>query len=262
MIRYLAAAVLSLVVFQPASAAELFDFDVYASGNAYISGGSYGATASGSFVNANGPTGTNYTSWTSSTAALDSSAATLSTQMAALASTGTVTYGQWTPGDITLTGTGTGVNVFNLNGTDTPQWSSLYALKFAGTGTGAIVNVWGSSLTNFVNLNFGGLSSDQVIFNFFQADTVSLNGMNVRGSILAPDALVRIQGGSVEGVVVSDGFHSEGARIGGTGFNGFTPAAQNAVPEPGTWAMILLGFFGVGAAMRPRRARGPRMRFA
>jgi len=261
MIKYLAAAALGLVSVQPASAASVFDYNVYTSGNAYISGGSYGDIASASFSNANGSTGTNYSSWASSSTSLDSSAAQLSTQLAGMAATGTVTYGQWTPGDVTLTGTGTGVNVFNINGTDTPNWSSLYALKFAGTGTGAIVNVWGSSLTNFVNLNFGSLSADQVIFNFMDADTVTLNGMNVNGSILAPGALVNIQGGSVAGAVVSGSFHSEGATIGG---NGFTPVTQGAVPEPATWLLMILGFGAMGVMMRRQRrgSRRPRIRFA
>jgi hypothetical protein len=32
-----------------------------------------------------------------------------------------------------------------------------------------------------------------------------------------------------------------------------TPAAVNAVPEPGTWAMMLVGFGAIGASMRRRR---------
>lgn len=258
MIKYLAAAALSLLVAAPAPAATVFDYHVYASGNAYISGGSYGALASGSFINANGPGGGNYSGWTSSSAALDSSASALSSQLAAMTVTGTVTHGQWTPGAVTLTGIDTGVNVFNIGAGGAPQWSSLYALTFAGSGTGAIVNVWGSSLSNFVNLNFGSLSADQVIFNFIEAESLTLNGMNVRGSVLAPGALVRIQGGSVEGSVVSDGFHSEGARIGGNGFAGMAPGA---VPEPASWALLILGFAGIGAMIRRRSDPGPRVRF-
>lgn len=34
----------------------------------------------------------------------------------------------------------------------------------------------------------------------------------------------------------------------------FTPLATSAVPEPGSWAMMLLGFLGVGMATRRRRA--------
>ena len=36
----------------------------------------------------------------------------------------------------------------------------------------------------------------------------------------------------------------------------FSPSAIGAVPEPSTWAMMLLGFFGIGVAVR-RQARAP-----
>ena len=35
-----------------------------------------------------------------------------------------------------------------------------------------------------------------------------------------------------------------------------------AVPEPATWAMMLLGFFGIGASMRTRRGKAPRVGYA
>jgi hypothetical protein len=37
--------------------------------------------------------------------------------------------------------------------------------------------------------------------------------------------------------------------------SGFTSGAVTAVPEPAGWAMLLLGFFGLGAMLRSRRAR-------
>jgi len=39
-----------------------------------------------------------------------------------------------------------------------------------------------------------------------------------------------------------------------SGFYRFTLSAVPAVPEPATWAMMILGFGFVGAAMRQRRA--------
>ncbi|GEM_PF-1805868 len=255
MIKYVAAAAFSLLAFQPASAATVFDYNVYASGDAQVSGGSYGDVASTTFRNSNGPTGQNITSTSQSSTTLTASAASLSSELKGLASTGTVASGQYTPGNVTLTGSTSGVNVFNIDGS---QWSQFYALTFSGLGSGAIVNISGSSLTNFVNLNFGSLSADQVIFNFYDATNVSMSGMNVKGSILAPSALVNLQGGSVAGSVISKDFLSGGTTVGGGGFTGYTqsPGAVSAVPEPSVWALLILGFGIVGAALRRRAVRG------
>ena len=247
---FIAAAFAALFAIQPASAATMLgDYNVYANGNAYISGGSYGNIASGSFTNANGSGGTNFASRTTSSSALTSTAQQLSADYAALASTGTAANA-W--GAMTLTGTQSGTNVFNITGA---TWSQLYALTFSGPGTGAIVNVSGSSLTNYVNLDFGSLSTDQVVFNFYDATNLGMGGMNVKGSILAPGAYVNIAGGTVLGSVISNTFHSEGATIGGNGYQGFS-AGANAVPEPATWALMIVGFGMIGAAMRRRQARG------
>lgn len=257
MIKYVLAAAAALAVAQPAAAATIFDYNVYATGNAYISGGSYGEIASGSFTNANGPGGTNFTSQTGSSANLDKSADALSLQLAAMAATGSITNSY---GALTLTGTGSGTNVFNIDGT-TANWANIYALSFAGPGTGAIVNVWGSSLSNYVAMNFGNLAASNVIFNFHQASNLTLGGMTVKGSVLAPAALVQVNGGSIAGSVIADQFKSQGAVIGGSGYRGY-PVPQ-AVPEPGTWAMMILGFGVIGVVMRRRRRiEGPRIRFA
>lgn len=244
---------LGLMAVQPAQAAvTLTDFDVYATGSVAISGGSYGAIGSGSFTNANGPQGNNFTSNTASSAALDSQADALARQFAGLATTGVLTSGQWTPGNATLTGTSTGINVFTIDGS---RYSDLYALTFAGPGTGAIVNISGTSFSNFANINFGSLSPDQVVFNFFEATDLSMNGMNVAGSILAPNARVQLYGGSVAGSVIADSFTSNGTRIGGNAFSGFNPQQTAPVPEPATWALMIGGFALIGLMLRRRSRR-------
>jgi choice-of-anchor A domain-containing protein len=247
---------LGLLVAQPALAAvTLADFDVYATNAVSIAGGAYGVIASGSFANANGHGGRNFISNTASSAALDADAAALSRQFAAMATTGALTSGQWTPGNATLTGTASGINVFTIDG---DRYSGLYALSFAGLGTGAIVNISGSSFRNFVNIDFGTLSPDQVVFNFFEASDIRMNGMDIGGSILAPGALVQLQGGSVAGSVVADSFTSAGARIGGNAFSGFTGQQTTPVPEPASWTMMIGGFALIGLMLR-RRQRKPRV---
>jgi len=61
-------------------------------------------------------------------------------------------------------------------------------------------------------------------------------------------------------------FPSSGASTGTYGPNGIPQVnfsfTSGAVPEPGTWAMMLLGFFGLGAAMRRKPATATRVRFA
>ncbi len=46
-------------------------------------------------------------------------------------------------------------------------------------------------------------------------------------------------------------------RIGALGVGGITGISIAAVPEPGTWAMMLLGFGAIGLAMRRRRVAVP-----
>jgi hypothetical protein len=41
-----------------------------------------------------------------------------------------------------------------------------------------------------------------------------------------------------------------------------TPTPEGVVPEPGTWAMMLIGFGAIGAGMRRRRKQGVRARFS
>lgn len=247
MFRIAIAAAVALASFQPAAAATIFDYNVYASGSASLSGGSYGNVASGSLSNG----GAGVTSHVASTAALDTSAQQISSQFLAMTPTGSFSYGGWS-GDVRLTGTSSGVNVFNIGDAGNPAWSQLNTLTLTGPGTGAIINVWGSSLTNWVNLQFGGYDPDKVILNFHQASAVQMGGMNVGGTILAPTASVSLNGGSVAGSVVSQSFSAQGATVGGAGFSEL-PSHAPGVPEPGTWLMMILGFGAIGAVLRGKR---------
>lgn len=238
---------------QPAIASQiLFGAGVYASGDAAIAGGSYGSIAAQSFSNANGTAATNFSSRSSATQAASTFARAAASAYASRAATGVLTTGQYTPGSATLTGSSSGTNVFFIDGS---TYSGLYALSFAGIGSGAIVNIAGTSLTNFINITYGGLQADQVLFNFYEATTVSMDGMTLAGSLLAPNARVTLNGGSVAGSVVAASFVSGGTTIGGRGFVDRSASPVTAIPEPATWAMLLTGFALIGVALRRGRRR-------
>jgi hypothetical protein len=129
----------------------------------------------------------------------------------------------------------------------------LYVLG-VNTGTGAIDP-------------FGPIGNGNVIFD--QALLIQKNGTGTLGpSALDPSTIV-IDGNTVTLSLALALFPSTGFDPGhygwnvwprgtGTGLGQITDFAPNnatlaAVPEPGTWMMLLLGFAGVGMAMRRRR---------
>lgn len=177
---------------------------------------------------------------------MSAAAATLSTMLGGLDSNG-VFASQWGTG--TLTATNVGLNVFSMTGA---QFNGLYQLNFIGkSGDVAIINVTGS-ISDHVNFNLGNFDVGSVLFNFVDAAQVQSNGIDWQGSILAPNALVSLEGGMVRGSIVSRAFQAAGATVQGNAFS-HVPNMANAVPEPATWAMMIAGFGLAGLAIRRRR---------
>ena len=134
---------------------------------------------------------------------------------------------------------------------DTP----LYVIG-VNTGTGAIAP-------------FGGIGEPNVVFN----QVVLIMGATGTGAVGATPVTTSITGNAFSVIVPASLLPSTGFLPQQYGFNlwprlglgnnnqisDFAP--QNAllsitpVPEPSTWAMMLLGFAGIGAAMRRRRRR-------
>lgn len=99
-------------------------------------------------------------------------------------------------------------------------------------------NLFGGTATS---VSFSLVDNMGEVFNFTQALT---NGENFFG----------FQG--IDGqTIASASFTAIGGTIGDVRQIRLNPAvAVSAVPEPATWAMMLLGFGGIGASMRRRRA--------
>lgn len=120
---------------------------------------------------------------------------------------------------------------------------SRFDLSLNGAAT-VLVNVSGSSVT--INKSFNGdfgNNESKVLFNFFEATSVTLN-TNFRGGVFAPNAAVFQTGSNVDGSVVAASF-SQTAEVHDVRFNGYLP-----IPEP---SVSMLGFLGAALMFRRRR---------
>lgn len=220
-------------------------------GNLTANGGSVnGVTVVGGTVSASG-------GWTSTTlqppgtpvpvnfASESLRLANLSAALAALPTNGSSA----TAGNIlTLSGTGSGVFVFNINQSDIPG-SLRITLPFGST---AIVNINGSAGSmRFLGMSLsGGIVESSVLYNFHNASTLELTGVGVLGSILAPGAAVDAGGG----VVLGQGLFGSYNAPSDFSFNQLPFAGTLPVPEPGTWALLVAGGASAFAFGRRRRS--------
>ena len=143
------------------------------------------------------------------------------------------------------------VAVFDL--TDTSVLSGIANIDVSTNGFDTIiVNVGGTSDAIPSGTNFAGGSSglgQHVIWNFYDATSLGLNGA-FYGSVLAPKA-AGVTSNFIEGSAVFASLTQNGEVHMNTYRGGFTPG----VPEPSTWAVMLLGVCGIGAMARVARRR-------
>jgi len=137
------------------------------------------------------------------------------------------------------------VQFFNIKPgdlTSATYWSSITAVPLGST---LVFNVSGSSISILNNANMSALSGYNVLFNFYEAQTMSIAGFT--GSILAPYAYVTGTYGAINGTVVAKDWS------GTTEFHNvpFVDVRTSApVPEPGTMIMLSSGLVGLAALKR------------
>jgi choice-of-anchor A domain-containing protein len=183
--------------------------------------------------------------------ALQANLTGLSNLLATMPSLGTITS---TANALDYSGAQNGYAVFTMTEAAFENQNANFDMLFTGLPSGmtTIINVLGTNLVEQGNIN-NKLLNQSVIWNFSQAETLSLKGFH--GSILAPNATVS-NSSALEGSIVARNFTLNGEIHLGT-FNGtgnFVPP-PSGVPEPATWAMLLMGIGSLGAVARRRRDR-------
>lgn len=122
-----------------------------------------------------------------------------------------------------------------------------------------VINVGGTTATLPQGSNFMGDSASllgaNVIWNFYEATTIGFSS-RFNGSVLAPLADATFSNSPITGTAVFKSFN-QGGEVHMANFGGYTflpPTLPPGVPEPATWAMMILGFGAVGRAVRRRKA--------
>ncbi len=180
----------------------------------------------------------------------------LSATLAGLTANGTV---QVQGNSLRLTGLDSGLNVFTISAATLSSARSFGSTSIA-SGSQVLINVTGDEVNLHGGLNF--YDAPNILWNFSQATTITAGSLSLSGSILAPNAtFTGVNGGTIGGDLIVGDFKGAMSFSGG-GYQGalLRPAisaaesVQNAVPEPGVWTMLILGFGAVGAVLRRRRA--------
>jgi choice-of-anchor A domain-containing protein len=146
-----------------------------------------------------------------------------STALGAWPATGT-TEVSGAGGSVILRGDRPDLNVFDLAGPDLARATSLSIEARAGST--ALVNVSGDSgAVRSLGFQLSGVRREQVLLNFPSAIELTIEGVGVQGTILAPRADLRFSNGSIDGTLI-------GRSLQGTGeshdhrFTGCLPAEQ------------------------------------
>ena len=152
-----------------------------------------------------------------------------------------------------LTGDGTtALQVFHLDGAELLSATSLM-LNDIAEGASLLLNISGD-VSGLTNMGLSALTAfgDKVLFNFYDADILTLAGVGVWGSILAPHAAVSFNSGQINGTVIAD-------YLTGSGQYNYNPyvgdgLGSTPVPEPGTLVLFSIGILGAYGVLRRRAA--------
>jgi choice-of-anchor A domain-containing protein/uncharacterized repeat protein (TIGR01451 family) len=130
-----------------------------------------------------------------------------------------------TYGALRLAGIDPNLDVFSLSAGELASANGLNIT--APAGATVLVNVSGTvAQMQYFSMTVSGTDQQHVLFNFRDATSLTLAGISVQGSVLAPGADVTFSNGNLEGTLVA------GALTGSGEFHNFPTLAQIPVQMP------------------------------
>ncbi len=111
-------------------------------------------------------------------------------------------------GAIVLTGSNPDLNIFEVNGDDLSSATGLTIN--APEGSTVLVNISGENISWSGDNDLVNVNQTMVLYNFYEADTLTLSGIAVKGSILAPFAFVDFVSGQLNGNLIVHGLTGQG----------------------------------------------------
>ncbi|MDP4116531.1 MAG: choice-of-anchor A family protein, partial [Bacteroidota bacterium] len=153
----------------------------------------------------------------------------LSLQLAAYPVNGTTTF-QW--GEVALTGTDPFLNVFRVDGANLSAANNFTVN--VPNGSAVLVNFTGNDLKWSGGLEITGTDKANVLYNFNQTTKLKIQGIDVRGSILAPFADVYFVTGVQNGQMIAKNVTGQG-QFNNTRFVGHIPKDTTIVNIAEVW---------------------------
>ena len=153
---------------------------------------------------------------------------------------------------MTLTGTNSNTDYFNVKGSDLSSANTLNIS--APAGATVIVNVDGTS-DSFTNAGMnliGGQPRSKVLFNFYQATSLTLSGVQFEGAS-SNDAALTGSGGHTDDNVMVAGINATNSS-----FEYHDPGLFDgnpliaSVPEPSSLVLAGFGLIGMGIMLKRR----------